>query len=199
MHYNFEMSRGNSSIFGISRVKLSNIKSLFLFFSKCSTGECSSGQAHSFRPSLSPLARCVPSDHGRTLANQLSWSTQGRHTGQVRTLTRSVHFSWVGWCRWWDVERSGAATPTHCDCTGWLEDRCSLWLCQLAWGNAMVPFAVMWTIRSDHWIIHLDTPWQHRLACFGWCKCSSPHRSSQTDFHDIQSMQTDLVGQGGKH
>ena len=29
MHYNFEMSRGNSSIFGISRVKLSNINHFF--------------------------------------------------------------------------------------------------------------------------------------------------------------------------
>ena len=84
MHYNFEMSRGNSSIFGISRVKLSNINHFFFLSVNVARVNVFLGF---------PLARCVPPDHGRRPANQLSWCTQGR--GQVGTLTRSVHSSWV--------------------------------------------------------------------------------------------------------
>jgi hypothetical protein len=68
MHYNFEISRGNSSIFEISRGKSSNINHFF-FSVNVALVNVPLGK-HNPLGQVYPLG--VPSDHGRTPANQLS-------------------------------------------------------------------------------------------------------------------------------
>ena len=99
MHYNFEISRGNSSIFEISRGKSSNINHFFFSLNVALVNVppgklIPSGQVYFLWPGLSPLARRVPSDQETGHLQGQTYRTGSQETELIR------HSSWVWTSRW---------------------------------------------------------------------------------------------------